>query len=60
MVGLEFDIAAFRAAFPQFADVTDAQLENYWNIACLISGLNNEGSTISNPTSRQTILLLLV
>ena len=60
MAVLTFDIAAFRAAFPQFADVTDAQLENYWNIACLISGLNTDGSPISNLTSRQTILFLLV
>ena len=60
MAVLTFDIAAFRAAFPQFADVTDAQLEYYWDVACLISGLNTDGSPISNLTSRQTILFLLV
>lgn len=60
MAVLTFDIAAFRAAFPQFADVTNAQLEYYWDVACLISGLNTDGSPISNLTSRQTILFLLV
>ena len=60
MAVLTFDIAAFRAAYPQFADITDAQLENYWNVACLISGLNTDGSPISDLTSRQTILFLLV
>lgn len=44
MAVIEFDIAAFRAAYPQFANTatfTDATLQGYWDAAiCYISDEN--------------------
>lgn len=60
MAVLEFDIAAFRAAYPQFADISDEQLTGFWDAACIISGLNTDGSVIGDLDARQTILFMLV
>ena len=60
MAVLEFDIAAFRAAYPQFADISDEQLTGFWDAACIISGMNTDGSVIGDLDARQTILFMLV
>ncbi|OUO94800.1 DUF4054 domain-containing protein [Cloacibacillus sp. An23] len=60
MAVISFDIAAFRAAYPQFADISDEQLQGFWDVACIISGLNRDGSVISDLDARQVILFMLV
>lgn len=55
---MTFDINAFRAIYPQFADVSDATLEFYWQNALLISGLaDNPDYT---DAEKQNLLYMLV
>ena len=54
-----FDVTAFRAAYPQFSKVTDAQLNNFFSIACLILD-NTDSSPVADTTERSVLLNLLV
>ena len=54
MAVITFDVAAFRAAYPQFTDITDGQLENFWNVACLISKYACLPSLYALPARRRS------
>ena len=41
---MTFDVDDFRAVYPQFAELSDDQLEFIANNALLISGLENDTS----------------
>lgn len=58
-VVLEFDVTQFRAEHPQFSDMTDAQLQGYWDIACELSGLNKDGTAVKSVSTRKNLLNLL-
>jgi len=53
-----FDPAAFKAAYPQFAAVSDAVLTNYFNLATLY--LSNKDCSIVQDVDRRTTLLWLL
>lgn len=58
------DAAAWRAAYPQFAEVTDAQVELWWAMATQLVD-NGPGSPIpydpdAGVTTRQTILWVVM
>lgn len=55
---MEFDIDAFRAIYPQFADVPDATLEFYWQNALLISDLANHPDYTDEQ--KENLLFMLV
>lgn len=60
MAILDFDLAAFRAAYPQFDTIEDSLLEGFWDIACAVSQMNTGTSRVTDLTTRQTLLFLLV
>jgi hypothetical protein len=60
MAVITFDVAAFRAAYSQFSDITDGQLENFWNVACLINQTNTDASLVSDLEARRVLLNMLV
>lgn len=53
-----FDPTAFKEAYPQFAAVSDAVLENYFNLATLY--LSNKDCSIVQDVGRRTTLLWLL
>lgn len=60
-----FDVTQFRELYPQFSTISDAQLENFFDIAGLtITGGNTESSPIPyNPPTeveREILLYMLV
>ena len=55
---MEFDIDAFRAIYPQFAEIPDATLQFMWTNALMISGL--ETDTSYTPAEKQNLLFMLV
>lgn len=56
---VEFDAAAFKVLYPQFAAVADALLEMYFTLATMI--LNNScSSVVSDANLREQLLNLLV
>lgn len=55
---MEFDIDAFRAIYPQFADIPDATLEFMWTNALMISGLENNPDY--TDAEKQNLLFMLV
>lgn len=59
MAVVVFDLAAFRAAFPQFDAMADAQLQNFFNQACLILD-NSDASPVGDVTERAMLLNWLV
>lgn len=58
MAVIEFDETAFRAVYPEFADITAAQLSGYWDAACLITGINTDSSPV--PEAPRRVLLNMV
>ena len=58
-VVLEFNVEEFRSEHPQFAGMTDEQLRGFWNIACEMSGLNEESTPVESVESRKRLLYLL-
>jgi hypothetical protein len=56
-VALVFDPAAFRAAFPEFANLTDDQLTAYWNMA--LDTMTNYDGVLLSGASLQLALQLL-
>lgn len=58
-VVLEFDVTQFRAEHPQFSEMTDAQLQGFWGIACDLSGLNAERTSVRSIDMRKSLLNLL-
>lgn len=55
---MEFDIDAFRAVYPQFADVPDAALLFAWQNALMVSGL--EKSDAFAAEEKRNMLYMLV
>ena len=55
---MEFDIDAFRAIYPQFADIPDATLEFMWENALMISGLAND--TSMTDAQKRNLLFMLI
>lgn len=55
---MEFDIDAFRAIYPQFADIPDTTLEFMWTNALMISGLETDSSF--TLAEKQNLLFMLV
>lgn len=58
MAIITFDEAVFRAAYPEFAEVTTATLSGYWDAACVITGINTDTSPV--PESARRVLLNMV
>ena len=56
MAVITFDEAVFRAAYPEFADVTTAALSGYWNAACVITGINTDTSPVADLNVRRVLL----
>lgn len=56
---VEFNTDEFRAAYPDYSDVSDAQLETYFNAACLLLN-NTDDSPVKDINERKTLLYLLV
>lgn len=55
MAVITFNEAVFRAAYPEFADVSTATLTGYWDAACIITGINTDGSPV--PEAAREVLL---
>lgn len=58
MAVVVFDPAAFKAAYPAFVSVPDAQLQNYFDLATLYLS-NTDCSIVQDVNKRQTLLWLL-
>lgn len=58
MAVVVFDPAEFRALYPSFASLTDAQLAQSFNLATLYLD-NTECSVVSDVAQRKTLLYLL-
>ena len=55
---MTFDVEKFRAVYPQFASLSDAQLEFMWEHALIISGV--EGDTRVPEGQKENLLFMLV
>ena len=55
---MTFDVTAFRAVYPQFAELTDDQLDFMAQNALLISGLEND--TTFTDADKQNLWYMLV
>ena len=55
MAVITFDEAVFRAAYPEFSDVTTQTLSGYWDAACVITGINTDVSPV--PENVRRVLL---
>ena len=55
---MTFDVEKFRAVYPQFASLSDAQLEFMWENALIISGI--EGDTRIPEGQKENLLFMLV
>ena len=55
---MTFDVEKFRAVYPQFASLSDAQLEFMWQNALIISGV--EGDTRVPEGQKENLLFMLV
>ena len=55
---MTFDVDDFRAVYPQFAELTDDQLEFIANNALLISGLENDTSYTDAEKTRLWYMLV--
>ena len=55
---MTFDVEKFRAVYPQFASLSDAQLEFMWENALIISGI--EGDTRVPEGQKENLLFMLV
>lgn len=53
-----FDPVAFIAAYPQFANIPEATLQQYFNAACLL--LNNTPSSVVKDLNERAALLNLL
>ena len=63
MAVVAFNPEEFKGLYPQLADFTDAQLQNYFDVACLVVNNTERSMVPYNPpgvTTRKTILYLLV
>ena len=58
MAQVVFVPADFKAAYPAFANVTDAALQNYFDVACLYLS-NDDCSRVQDLTKRQALLYML-
>ena len=53
-----FDATEFKTLYPQFSDMSNAQLTQYFNVACLLC--NNTGnSMVKDLQERKTLLYML-
>ena len=59
MAVVVFDIADFRTIYPQFAELTDAQLTAFFEDACLYLD-NTDASPVQNITLRKSLLYKIV
>ena len=55
---MTFDVEKFRAVYPQFASLSDAQLEFMWQNALIISGI--EEDTRIPEGQKENLLFMLV
>lgn len=55
---MTFDVEKFRAVYPQFASLSDAQLEFMWQNALIISGI--EEDTRIPGGQKENLLFMLV
>ena len=55
---MTFDVEKFRAVYPQFANLSDAQLEFMWGNALIISGI--EEDTRIPESQKENLLFMLV
>ena len=55
---MTFDVEKFRAVYPQFAEIPDAQLEFMWTNALIISGI--EEDTRIPEDQKESLLFMLV
>ena len=63
MPAVEFDVNEFRVIYPQFADITDAQLNYFFEAATILVDNSGRSKVPYNPpdvTTRKTILYALV
>lgn len=56
---VSFDLAAFRVRYPEFASVSDAQLNAFWGEACLYLD-PSDASLVADPAQRSLLLNMLV
>jgi hypothetical protein len=59
MAVVVFDVDEFRQLYPQFSGETDAQLDNFFNVACLILD-NSDASAVRDAGERKILLYMLV
>ena len=59
MASVVFNIAEFRAIYPQFADLTDAQLTAFFDDACFYLS-NTDSSPVKNLSLRKSLLYKIV
>ena len=59
MAAVVFNVQEFRAIYPQFSDLTDAQLTAFFNDACLYLS-NDDSSPVQNLTLRKSMLYKIV
>jgi len=60
MPAVTFDVAAFRTRFPEFSNVTDAQLRATFDEAGALYLDNTDASPVSSLIARASLLNLLV
>lgn len=56
---VKFNVASFRAAYPQFEKFSDVQLENFFSYAEIILD-NSASSHVTDEAERERLLWLLV
>lgn len=55
---MTFDVEKFRAVYPQFASLSDAQLEFMWENALIISGIEEDARIPEDQ--KENLLFMLV
>lgn len=59
MASVVFNVTEFRTIYPKFADLTDAQLNAFFDDACLYLS-NDDSSPVQNLTLRKSLLYKIV
>lgn len=59
MASVEFDVNEFKQLYPNFQNLDDTLLENYFNAACLLLD-NTDKSPVKDLAERKMLLYMLV
>lgn len=59
MASVEFDVNEFKQLYPNFKNLDDTLLENYFNAACLLLD-NTDKSPVKDLAERKMLLYMLV